>query len=171
MEEKQIDEEKNKKHIEKIYTEQATKLIKACLWLFIFDSLTYIYGLYLDKFDFGFIFEFISFIFLLIALNKLRKKDYLATKRNILIAIFPLCWIILYDLIKTFISFEEAVSVIVQFYIYYDAFVATFFTFFYACDGVCLIVLLLLLKTYNSLNKADGNIKSKNFTDSFYDSL
>lgn len=171
MEEKQIEEEKNKKHIEEIYTEQSIKLMKLCIGLFLFDSLTYIYGFYLGRYDFGFIFEFISFIFLLVALNKLRKKDFISAKRNILISIFSLGWIILYDLIKSFMNFEETISAIVQFYIVFDSFLATLFTVFLICDGICLLILLLLLKSYNSLNKADGSIKTNNFTDTFYDKL
>ena len=62
------EKQKNKKHIEKVYLEKAINILKICIGILIFDGLTYLIPILLYKnFDFGLIFEAVSFVFIILA--------------------------------------------------------------------------------------------------------
>lgn len=80
----------NKKHIKKIYTDKATNLLKICIGIFIFSGLSYIVGIFLyESFDFGLIFEIISSIFVLIAINKIEQNNLPLGKKFTILAMIP----------------------------------------------------------------------------------
>ena len=79
---------KNKKHIENVYKNKTINLLKICIGLSIFSFATYLSGIFFyNAFDFGLIFEIISFIF---ALNQILKNDFQSGKRNTIIAMIPI---------------------------------------------------------------------------------
>ena len=77
---------KNKKHIEKVYLEKASNLSKFCIYISIFSLLTYIYGIIrYNSFDFGFIFELISFVLIILASNKINSKNFELSKKYVIL--------------------------------------------------------------------------------------
>ena len=69
--------------------------------------LTYVISLMNGEFDFGIVFEIISFGFLLIARNYILKYDEIKAKRYNMCAIASIGWILIYDIIVFLASIEE----------------------------------------------------------------
>ena len=57
----ELEDLKNKDHIEKINSEKAVNILKICVVIFILSFITYAIALFFNNFDFGLIFEIISF--------------------------------------------------------------------------------------------------------------
>lgn len=166
---KNIDIE-NKKHIEKIYTDKVTNLLKICIGIFIFNVLTYLIGIFLyDSFDFGLIFEIISFIFVVIALNKIKQKNLQFGKRIIIIAMVPIGLLIIYDFINLLVNIDQVLIEVAGYYMSY----AQYFYYLepYLFDVTLVALIVLLYRTYSSLCKIDGTKESDNYIDTFYDKL
>lgn len=161
---------KNKKHIHKIYTDKATNLLKICLGLLLFDGVTYLIAIFrYNAFDFGFIFEIISFVFILIGLNRLEQDNLELTKKNIIISMVPIGGLIIYDFINLLANFQEVFVEILAYYISFDQYF--YYLLPYLVDPILIALIVLLYKSYSSINKADGSEVSDNYTDVFYDNL
>lgn len=166
---KNIDIE-NKKHIEKIYADKATNLLKICIGIFIFSGLTYLIGIFLyNSFDFGLIFEIISFIFIVIAYNKIKQNDLQSAKRNTIIAMIPIGWIIIYDFINLLANISEVLIEVIRYYTSFDQYF--YYLEPYLFDVTLVVSIVLLYKTYSSLSMADGSQKNDDYIDTFYDKL
>lgn len=154
------------KHIEKVYTDKAINLLKICIALSIFSLLTYLVGIFLYKaFDFGFIFEIISFAFIILAYLGISKANFQSSKRYIIIAMIPIGWLLIYDFINLLVNLKE---VLIEVFGYYTSLDQYFYYLEpYLFDITLVGLIILLYKCYSSLSIADGSQK----TNDFYDKL
>lgn len=160
----------NAKHIEKIYVDKVINLLKICIGLFIFSGLSYLIGIFFYKsFDFGLIFEVISFIFIIKALNNIKQNNLQSGKKNIIIAMIPIGWLIIYDFINLLANVGEVMTEVAGYYLSLDKYFYYLKPYLYDITLVASIV--LLYKSYSSICRADGSKKSDNFTDTFYDKM
>lgn len=162
--------QENKEHIQKIYTEKAQKLLKFCIVILIVNGITYLIGFFLyNSFDFGLVFEIITFIFILIANNRIEQKNMKLGKINTIMAIIPISFLIIYDLIHLAINIEEVLEEVLIYYTSSDQFFYNIEPYLF--DVTLIAVIKLLYKTYKALNKADNTQQSENYLDTFYDNL
>ncbi len=162
--------QENKEHIQKIYTEKAQKLLKFCIVILIVNGITYLIGFFLyNSFDFGLVFEIITFIFILIANNRIEQKNMKLGKINTIMAIIPISFLIIYDLIHLAINIEEVLEEVLIYYTSSDQFFYNIEPYLF--DITLIAVIKLLYKTYKALNKADNTQQSENYLDTFYDNL
>ena len=162
--------QENKEHIQKIYTEKAQKLLKFCIVILIVSGITYLIGFFLyNSFDFGLAFEIITFIFILIANNRIEQKNMKLGKINTIMAIIPISFLIIYDLIHLAINIEEVLEEVLIYYTSSDQFFYNIEPYLF--DVTLIAVIKLLYKTYKALNKADNTQQSENYLDTFYDNL
>lgn len=162
--------QENKEHIQKIYTEKAQKLLKFCIVILIVSGITYLIGFFLyNSFDFGLVFEIITFIFILIANNRIEQKNMKLGKINTIMAIIPISFLIIYDLIHLAINIEEVLEEVLIYYTSSDQFFYNIEPYLF--DVTLIAVIKLLYKTYKALNKADNTQQSENYLDTFYDNL
>lgn len=158
---------KNKKHIENVYKNKTINLLKICIGLSIFSFATYLSGIFFyNAFDFGLIFEIISFIF---ALNKILKNDFQSGKRNTIIAMIPIGWLIIYDFFNLCVNIIEVITKVSGYYLSFDRYF--YYIKPYLFDVILIAMIILLYKSYRSLNRATNNSQSDNYTDTFYDEL
>lgn len=162
--------QENKEHIQKIYTEKAQKLLKFCIVILIVNGITYLIGFFLyNSFDFGLVFEIITFIFILIANNRIEHKNMKLGKINTIMAIIPISFLIIYDLIHLAINIEEVLEEVLIYYTSSDQFFYNIEPYLF--DVTLIAVIKLLYKTHKALNKADNTQQSENYLDTFYDNL
>ena len=162
--------QENKEHIQTIYTEKAQKLLKFCIVILIVNGITYLIGFFLyNSFDFGLVFEIITFIFILIANNRIEQKNMKLGKINTIMAIIPISFLIIYDLIHLAINIEEVLEEVLIYYTSSDQFFYNIEPYLF--DVTLIAVIKLLYKTYKALNKADNTQQSENYLDTFYDNL
>ncbi len=160
---------KNKEHVEKVYSEKAINIFKYCIGIFIFSFCTYAIALFFGNFDFGLIFEIISFIFTILALNKIKNKNYYKAKTYTIIAMIPLGWLIIYDLINLLVNIKEVIAELIFYYTSSDQFFYHIEPYLYDIALVATIILLFL--AYKSIRRADGTDENNNPTDAFYEKL
>ena len=162
--------QENKENKQKIYTEKAQKLLKFCIVILIVNGITYLIGFFLyNSFDFGLVFEIITFIFILIANNRIEQKNMKLGKINTIMAIIPISFLIIYDLIHLAINIEEVLEEVLIYYTSSDQFFYNIEPYLF--DITLIAVIKLLYKTYKALNKADNTQQSENYLDTFYDNL
>lgn len=161
---------KNEEHIDKVYTDKAENLLNICKKLFIFSFVTYLLGMFIyQSFDFGLIFECISYFFVLQAFNAISQNNINLCKRKCIFSMIPIGWLIIYDFIILILNLPQ---VIVQVFSYYSSFDYYFYYLSpYLIDTILIIILSLLYATFRSLGKIDGTQKASNYTESFYDNL
>ncbi|MGN1270564.1 MAG: hypothetical protein ACI4UX_00990 [Clostridia bacterium] len=160
----------NKKHIENIYTEKSIKFLKICISIFIFDLLSYLFAILVYKaFDFGLIFEIISLTFVILALTKVSSKDFTCAKKNIIIAMIPVGWLIIYDFINLLVNIKEVSIEITLYYSSIDSYIYSLAP--YLMEITLISIIVLLYKTHTFINIAVGKEKSNTYADRFYDEL
>lgn len=160
---------KNKEHIEKVYSDKAINIFKYCIGIFIFSFCTYAIALFWGNFDFGLIFEIISFIFTFLALNKIKNKNYHKSKTYTIIAMIPLGWLIIYDLINLLVNIKEVITEVIFYYASSDHFF--YYIEPYLFDVTIVTIIILLFLAYKSIRRADGTDENNDPTDSFYEKL
>ena len=167
---KNIENNDNTTHIEKVSKEKLENLLKICMIILIISFLSYLVGIFLfGVFDFGLIFEIISFVFIAIAYNKIWKSEIAFLKRNIIIAMIPIGWLIIYDFIELLANIGE---VLMQVTIYYYTFDRLFFFIGpYIADVFLIAVLVLLYKSFSALKKAEESKDVNKYIGNFYDKL
>lgn len=158
---------KNRKHIENVYKNKTINLLKICIGLSIFSFATYLIGIFYNAFDFGLIFEIISFIFIIFALNKTLKNDFQSGKRNTIIAMIPIGWLIIYDFFNLSVNIIEVIIEVSGYYLSFDRYF--YYIKPYLFDVILIAIIILLYKSYRSLSRATNNNQSDNYTDTFYD--
>lgn len=164
-------EAENKNNINKVYTEKSIKLLKICEGLILFDFLTYIIGLLIyNSFDFGFIFEGISFVAIVMTTNSIEKQSYKLAKKEVIVSMIPICALILYDIVLLLIDYKRTSMVVMSYYIRFNH-TFEYFLIQYFFDIILLAIIILLYKTYTSIKRLDGSDKDKSYTDIFYDNL
>lgn len=165
-----MDDLKNRKHIENVYKNKTINLLKICIGLSILSFATYLSAIFFyNAFDFGLIFEIISFIFIIFAINKTLKNDFQSGKRNIIIAIIPIGWLIIYDFFNLCVNIVEVMTEVSGYYLSFDKYF--YYIEPYLFDVILIAMIILLYKSYRSLNRVTSNSQSDNYTDTFYDEL
>ena len=160
----------NKKHIENIYTEKAIKFLKICVAIFTFNLLTYLFTLLVySAFDFGLIFEIISLTFVIFALNKVFKKNFIYAKKYVVIAMIPIGCLIIYDFINLLVNIKEVFNEIALYYTTMDRYFYLLAP--YLVDITLIAIIILLYKTLSFVNIASGTEKATTYADRFYDEL
>ncbi len=162
-------DKKNKAHIQEIYVDKAIRLLKFCIGIFVYDGLTYLIALFYNAFDFGLIFEIISFIFVLISIDRLSLRKLSSAKKSIIITMIPIGWLIIYDFINLIANSGEVVGEVIHYYTSLDHFF--YYLSPYLVDVTLIALIVLLYKSYSSVNKADGTTVSNDYKDTFYDKL
>ncbi len=178
MNDNQDSDMKNKAHIQEVYRDKAIRFLKFCIGIFAFDGFTYlipfVYNTFdlghINAFDFGLIFEVISFVFVLLSIDRLKQNKLQSSKKSILIAMIPIGWLIIYDFINLLANIEEVLGEVVSYYIGPDKFF--YFLAPYLVDVTLIAIIIFLYKSYSSINKSDGTTSvSDNYTDTFYNKL
>ena len=167
MENKSIE---NSKHIIKVYTEKAINLLKIYIVIAIISGISYLVGIFLyNSFDFGLIFEILSFVCVYIAFNNLSNNNLGNGKKYIIIAMIPIGWLIIYDFIDLLANISTVLETVTDYY-----FTGGWLFYYiepYLYDVTLVANLALLIFAYFSICKADGSKKSDDFTENFYDEL
>ena len=153
----ELEDLKNKKHIEKINSEKAVNILKICVVIFIISFITYAIALFFGNFDFGLIFEIISFIFTILAMNKIKVQDYSKAKTYNIVAMVPVGWLIIYDLINLLVNIEEVIVELIHYYTSFDQFFYYIEPYLY--DVTLVAIIILLFVAYKSIRRADGTDK------------
>ena len=178
MNDNQDSDMKNKAHIQEVYRDKAIRFLKFCIGIFAFDGFTYlipfVYNTFdlghINAFDFGLIFEVISFVFVLLSIDRLKQNKLQSSKKSILIAMIPIGWLIIYDFINLLANIEEVLGEVISYYIRPDKFL--YFLAPYLVDVTLIAIIIFLYKSYSSINKSDGTTSvSDNYTDTFYNKL
>ncbi len=162
-------EMKNKAHVQEVYVDKAIRLLKFCIGIFALSGITYLIALAYNLFDFGLIFEIISFIFVLLSIDRLKQHKLQSSKKTIVIAMIPIGWLIIYDFINLLANLGEVIREVVNYYTSIDQFF--YFLGPYLVDVTLISLIVLLYKSYSSVNKADGTTVSNSYADTFYNKL
>lgn len=105
--------------IKKVNREKANNKMIVPILLLTLSILTYIIPLIYGEFDFGLIFEVISFIFLLVAKKHIQANDEKKAKKYVICSILSIGWLVIYDLIWLTSYILEGVDI---FYLIYNFF-------------------------------------------------
>ena len=161
------EEKEQEEHVKKIYSDKAEKLLKWVFGILIFDFVTYLVFFFLGYPDFGVFFEIVTFIFVIIAIKIVGRYSAEQAKSKIIIAMIPIGWLLIYDLIDLFSHFGQIIEELADYYNSLD-----FLFYSYTLDLVdipLLVIMFLLYRSYISLGKATGDKKYEESTDWFYD--
>ena len=143
----------------KVNIDKAKNKTIGCMVLTIISLFSYIVPLMFGDFDFGMIFEILTLIFIFMARNQMSKYDEDRSKIYTILAMIPIGWLLIYDLI-TILSY---VSDVLDF---------TFLGLDFVLQGGFTILSLMILFAINKdLRKADNPEKYKESTDWFYERL
>ena len=160
---------KNEEHIQEVYIDQAIFFLKFYIGISLFSIITYLIALEYNAFDFGFIFEVISFVFVILSMDKLKKHKLQSAKKCIIIAMIPIGWLIIYDFINLLANLDEVMANVIEYYTTWDRYFYSLRP--YLVDVTLIVLIVLLYKSYSSVNKADGTTVSDSYTDTFYNKL
>ena len=160
---------KNKAHIQAVYVDKSIFFLKFCIGIFLFSVITYLIALEYNAFDFGFIFEVISLVFVILSIDKLKKQKLQSAKKCIVIAMIPIGWLIIYDFINLLANLNEVMTNVIEYYTTWDRYFYSLRP--YLVDVTLIALIVLLYKSYSSVNKADGTTVSDSYADTFYNKL
>lgn len=160
---------KNKAHIQEVYVDKSIFFLKFCIGIFLFSVITYLIALEYNAFDFGFIFEVISLVFVILSIDKLKKQKLQSAKKCIVIAMIPIGWLIIYDFINLLANLNEVMTNVIEYYTTWDRYFYSLRP--YLVDVTLIALIVLLYKSYSSVNKADGTTVSDSYADTFYNKL
>lgn len=169
MKDNQNFDKKNKAHIQEAYIDKSIFFLKVCLGIILFSIIIYLIGLEHDAFDCGFVFEVISLVFVILSINKLKKHQLPSAKKCIVIAMIPIGWLIIYDFINLLANINEVMENVIEYYTTWDIYFYSLRP--YLVDVTLIILIVLLYKSYSSVNKADVSTASDSYTDRFYNKL
>ena len=157
------------KHIQEVYVDKSIFFLKFCIGIFLFSVITYLIALEYNAFDFGFIFEVISLVFVILSIDKLKKQKLQSAKKCIVIAMIPIGWLIIYDFINLLANLNEVMTNVIEYYTTWDRYFYSLRP--YLVDVTLIALIVLLYKSYSSVNKADGTTVSDSYADTFYNKL
>lgn len=169
MNDNQDFDKKNKAHIQEVYVDKSIFFLKFCIGIFLFSVITYLIALEYNAFDFGFIFEVISLVFVILSIDKLKKQKLQSAKKCIVIAMIPIGWLIIYDFINLLANLNEVMTNVIEYYTTWDRYFYSLRP--YLVDVTLIALIVLLYKSYSSVNKADGTTVSDSYVDTFYNKL
>ena len=155
--------EENLKHIQNVYHEKTIKYLKIAITLLALSCSTY--------FDFGIILELISLVLLIISYNLCSNNKLSSFKNFIILSALPIALLIFYDFINLLLHIKEVFAEVSLYYITMNKYFFILDPYIY--DVILVLVLVYIYKSINSFKKlSNDNIQqTKDFTDTFYDSL
>ena len=150
-----------KAHIKKTYSMKANTFLKISLAVLIFDLFTYLIFFELGAFDFGVIFEFVAFVFTILAIMSSNKEDIKKTKTYIIISSASIGWLLLYDIICELPYLMDYILVLSGYY----------YPSLYDLLGLTLVLIIIFnVLAYKSIVRASGTVSSEEeIKDWFYD--
>ncbi len=148
-----------KDFVKNVNIDKAKNKTVACIGLTIISLLSYVVPLMIGDFDFGIVFEIITLVFIFMARNYMSKYDEERSKRFTILAMIPIGWLLIYDLI-TILSY---VSDVLDFTVLGLNFVLH--------EGFTILDLVILFTINKDLRKADNPEKYQESTDWFYERL
>lgn len=149
--------DKEKEFIKNVNIDKARNKIKVTITLTIISLLTYVVPFIFGDFDFGLIFEIITLVSIFIAKSYMSKYDEIRSKRFIIIAMIPIGWLLIYDLISIFAYVSNVWDLAILGIDYYLGEILT------------ILNIMVLYMINKDLAKADNPIKYKESTDWFYE--
>lgn len=149
--------DEEKEFIKKVNIDKAKIKVIPAIILIIINLSTYIEPLIYGEYDFGIIFEIASFVFLIIARISMGKYDETLSKRYIIISIFAVVWLLIYDLLVSLTTFTGILDFLCNIIIYVGY------------EWILVLYLSSLFAINHDLNKANNPIKYKESTDWFYE--
>lgn len=164
--------EENLKHIQNVYHEKTIKYLKIAITLLALSCSTYLYFIFVySAFDFGIILELISLVLLIISYNLCSSNKLSSFKNFIILSTLPIALLIFYDFINLLLHIKEVFAEVSLYYITMNKYFFILDPYIY--DVILVLVLVYIYKSINSLKKlSNDNIQqTKDFTDTFYDSL
>lgn len=159
----------NQKHIKETYSDKAQNLLKICIGLMVLSLLSYLIALAYNTFDFGLIFEIVTFAFIILAYSQINQLKIKSAKKSIVIAMIPIGWLIIYDLIDLIVNIGDVIPVVMRYFLSIDQFF--YYLQPYLFDTVLVATIILLYKAFSSLSRADNTKPADDYVDSFYDKL
>ena len=159
----------NQKHIKETYSDKAQNLLKICIGLMVLSLLSYLIALAYNTFDFGLIFEIVTFAFIILAYSQINQLKIKSAKKSIVIAMIPIGWLIIYDLIDLIVNIGDVIPVVMRYFLSIDQFF--YYLQPYLFDTVLVATIILLYKAFSSLSIADNTKLADDYVDSFYDKL
>lgn len=149
--------DEEKEFSKKVNIDKAKIKNGTCITLSIISLITYIAPLMLGDFDFGIVFESLTFIFILIARYYMSKYDEEYSRKFTIFAMIPIGWLFIYDFI-TMLSYMPEMIILDN----------LGFSFIMQGGGM-LLNLIILYVTIQDLKKAGDPEKYKESTDWFYE--
>lgn len=129
----------------------------SAIGVMVLSLITYIIPIILGTFDFGVIFEAISFIFLIISRQYMSSYKVKGAKKFIIFSIASIGWILIYDAIILISRISDIVDM------------AFFGIDYWFADSLSLIYIIILILAYKDLEKAENPTQYKESTDWFYE--
>ena len=160
-------EKEQKEFVKQIYTEKTVGILKIVLGILIFDFITYFIFGAMGQFDFGIFFELVTLVFVITAMKKAKEKSIYDSKKNIIVAMLPIGWLLVYDFIDLLSHSGQIIAELTEYYQNLD-----FLFYGYTLDLVdvtLIAIITLLFAGYVSLSKSNGEERYKGSTDWFYD--
>lgn len=148
------EEKEQMEFVNNIYITKAKRYLNISLIILIINFVTYAIFTFLDSFDFGFYFELTAFVILIIAKIFIHKSFHEYAKIAIILALIPLGFLFIYDIVTTLIYIVD--------YLFANY-------YYYFIDFLFIALLGFIIKAYISLCKAEGDVKYKESVDWFYD--
>ena len=148
---------KEKEFAVKINVDKAKNKTKVAIFLIIISISTYIHPLVWGEFDFGLIFESLSFIFLLISRIYMGKYDEIKSKIYVICSIISAGWLLIYDIILFLSVVSDIFELLLLPYSYVFA------------ETLSLAYMYMLFGINKDLSKANNPVKYKESTDWFYE--
>ena len=148
-----------KEYIRKVNIDKAKNKSITGIFLMCISLITYVVPLFFGEFDFGLVFEALTLVFIFIARNYMIKYDEYRAKRYTIVAMIPIGWLLIYDLITVLTYVSNALDF-------------TFLSADFVLQEIFTILVLMVLFAINTdLRKADNPEKYKESTDWFYERL
>ena len=98
----------NEKHNYEVYSDKASKLLTFSIVFLVISLISYIIALLAwDTFDFGFIFELVALISIVVSKNALIDKKLSLSKKTIIASMCSLGWLLVYDFIDFFVNINK----------------------------------------------------------------
>ena len=148
-----------KELVKNVYIDKAKIKLTSCIVISILGLLSYVIPLIFGNFDFGLLFEITTLVFIFIARYFMTQYDDEHAKKFVIIAMIPIGWLFIYDLITALTFVSNVVDLTVLGYS------------FFIQELLTVLVLSGLYAAIKDLKKADNPEKYKESTDWFYERI
>ena len=152
-------DEEQRKFSNEVNSDKAKGKLNIAIGIMLISLATYIPSFLFSDFDFGFIFEVTSFIFVIIARVKLENYNSAPAKSCLIIALLSEGWLFVYDI------FRFVIICLNSSYSYRYGY------WFYIAEAMTFSYLSLIVYSIKALSKAIDPISNRESTDWFYETV